>query len=66
MFIKILHLKQTVKTDQTPYVAASDQDLHCLHVPFLWDARHKWVKCQLQPALMSIYGYEYPVRIWGN
>ena len=30
--------------DQTPCFAASDLGLHCLHMSFLWDARHKWVE----------------------
>ena len=27
-----------------PHFAASDLDLHCLSVPLLWDAKHKWDK----------------------
>ena len=33
-----------VEPDQTPRSVASDLDLHCLRISFLWDARHKWVK----------------------
>ena len=31
----------SVGSDQTPLIAASDLVLHCLPVSLLWDARHK-------------------------
>ena len=33
--------------DQTPRFAASDLDLYCLPVSFLWYARHKWLICSI-------------------
>ena len=33
-----------VDPDQMPHSAASDLDLHCLQMPLLRYARHKWVK----------------------
>ena len=36
----------SVDPDQTPHIAASDLDIHCLQVPVLWDGRHKLVKLQ--------------------
>ena len=44
-FVEISELHtNSIAPDQTPRSAASDLDLHCLHLSLLWDARHKWIK----------------------
>ena len=40
----------SVDPDQTPRFAASDLELHCLQMSYLWDARHKWVKVLIRSA----------------
>ena len=40
---KFLYLTQIMYPDQTIQNVASDLGLHCLPVPLLWDAKHKWV-----------------------
>ena len=42
MVISIVN-DNSVDPDQTPHFAASDLGLHCLPMPLLWDAGHKWV-----------------------
>ena len=37
----------SVDSDQTPHVAASDLSLHCVPMSLLWDARLKWDKPRL-------------------
>ena len=44
MFVGISELNtNSVDSDQTPRSVASDLDLHCLPMSFLWDARLIWV-----------------------
>ena len=46
IFIEIPVLNaNSVDPDQTLHSAASDLGPHCLPLSLLWDARHKWVKC---------------------
>ena len=37
----------SVDLDQTPRYMASDLGQYCLSMSLLWDARHKWVKCNI-------------------
>ena len=43
----------SVDPDQTPCSSASDLRLHCLPMSLLWEARHKWVKKNIDNTLIS-------------
>ena len=38
--IQLSFIENSANPDQTPRVAASGLGLHCLPMPYFWDARH--------------------------
>ena len=61
MYIPVLNAN-IVDPDQMPRSAASDLDLHCLLMSYLWDARVKLVKGKLAPSRASSFLLESPFR----
>ena len=47
-------IANSIDLDQTSHPATYDLGLHCLPMPFLWDARHKCVKRRTDSKLFPL------------